>query len=1350
MERREMSAAKIDLFSSSGTRESDLVSSDSDEMSLSTRISKLRRSMRLRTSTTEHVSVTPDVSVSLENFEEDEVQEEEEEKEEYEDVQRCFGLFKTKRRKTKKARSVSFLELFKFSTGVERLLILIGVLAGACQGVLAPMYTIVAGEIMGEFGDVQGFLTNPEAILERINDHALIFVYMGIGAAVAGILQVYLMMWTSQRQSRRMRKLFLRSLLSQDMGWYEEVDSAEVAQGAALDIHVVEDGIGDKVATAVQSVTMFIGGMLIGLIYSWQLTLVILAMAPLLVATSYLFAQTAGGAIVDGQTAYAKAGAVAYEAFSMIRVVASCGLEKTEAARYSDMLEGATRAGIRKSFWHALGSGLTNCTLICSYGLAFWYGSLLVRGGTILGQDVFIVIFAVIIGAMALGDGSQAINAINEARGAAPKVFEIISRKSEIDAFNQEGKAGAELLGNIEFIDVKFGYRSRSDALALKGLNLSIEAGSTVALVGESGSGKTTTMNLLERFYDPTDGSVLLDGIELDQFNVAWLRGQIGYVSQTPTLFAMSIKDNIALGGKVGVYTGEDGGLQVRQENVSMEEVIAAAKAANAHDFIMELPCGYDTIVGDRGAQLSGGQKQRIAIARALSRDPKILLFDEATSALDNTSERLVQKAMDNVREGRTVVVIAHRLSTIRNADKIVVFEDGMIRQQGTHEQLVANDTGIYSNLVKLQKSASESDAEQDDVGSAIDRQEYTAEESQGCGDSVCKPTTTATSTMDATTIEMDQDQEENEHVARKGALRRAMSLNKPEWPYFVIGIFCALIGGLLWPAWSLIMAEIGVLVLTTNDEGEVRFYTIMFAVLGFAMLFSHFLGLYVFGVAGERLMKRLRNMAFEVVIRQSVGFFDLRENSAGSLTSRLGPDVAKLRGAVGERQMHYVYMTSILVFSIIIAFSSCWSIALVVLACMPVMTLGPVIQVRLMRGLSAKLAQLLASANSIATSAVDCVQTVTALGAGEKFLNDYDSELELPAQIGKRKALINGLAYGFTQFCSYGIYAVTAWFMSKVIYWGWCDFLQGLRAGSALTFGAIAAGMSMTLLPEAAEAGSAAKRVFGLIDMKSAIDPMDEGGEIMEKCRGEVELNDVVFQYPARPEQTVLKGLSVKVGKGRTLALVGPSGAGKSTVAMLAERFYDPTAGEVKIDGKPLPAWNTASMRDHIGFVTQEPELFSTTVRENIAHGLRKAEGTVVTEDEIVEAAKLANAHEFVMKLPHGYDTQVGAHGAKLSGGQRQRIAIARAVVRKPPILLLDEATSAVDSKSERIVQSALSKAAVGRTTIVIAHRLSTVVNAETIAVVSEGRIVETGNHADLMSIPDGVYASLYKQQEL
>ncbi|KAH7682333.1 P-loop containing nucleoside triphosphate hydrolase protein [Dioscorea alata] len=279
----------------------------------------------------------------------------------------------------------------------------------------------------------------------------------------------------------------------------------------------------------------------------------------------------------------------------------------------------------------------------------------------------------------------------NKAKDSAASIFEILDHKSKINASTDEGVTLSNVQGNIVFQHVSFKYPSRPEVQIFKDLCLTISSGKTIALVGESGSGKSTVIAMLERFYDPDSGMILLDGVKLQGLKISWLRQQMGLVSQEPVLFNDTIRANIAYG---------------KQGQVSEEEIIAVAEVANAHRFVSGLPQGYDTNVGERGAQLSGGQKQRIAIARAIIKDPKILLLDEATSALDAESECMVQEALDRVMVGRTSIVVAHRLSTIKGADVIAVVKNGVIVEQGKHEELIELPNGAYASLVVLHSSS--------------------------------------------------------------------------------------------------------------------------------------------------------------------------------------------------------------------------------------------------------------------------------------------------------------------------------------------------------------------------------------------------------------------------------------------------------------------------------------------------------------------------------------------------------------------------------------------------------------------------------------------------------------------
>nr|BAJ94394.1 predicted protein [Hordeum vulgare subsp. vulgare] len=389
---------------------------------------------------------------------------------------------------------------------------------------------------------------------------------------------------------------------------------------------------------------------------------------------------------------YEDASQVATDAISSIRTVASFCSEKRITRIYDQKCEASRNQGVRTGIVGGIGFGFSFLMLYLTYGLCFYVGAQFVRHGQSNFGDVFKVFFALVLATIGVSQTSAMATDSTKAKDSAISIFALLDRKSEIDSSRNEGLTLDEVKGNIDFQHVSFKYPTRPDIQIFTDFTLHIPSGKTVALVGESGSGKSTVIGLLERFYNPDSGTISLDGVEIKSLNINWLRDQTGLVSQEPVLFNDTIRANIAY--------GKDGEL-------TEEELIAAAKASNAHEFISSLPQGYDTTVGERGIQLSGGQKQRVAIARAILKDPKILLLDEATSALDAESERIVQDALDHVMVGRTTVVVAHRLSTIKGADIIAVLKEGTIVEKGRHEVLMNIKDGVYASLVELRSASS-------------------------------------------------------------------------------------------------------------------------------------------------------------------------------------------------------------------------------------------------------------------------------------------------------------------------------------------------------------------------------------------------------------------------------------------------------------------------------------------------------------------------------------------------------------------------------------------------------------------------------------------------------------------
>mmetsp|Transcript_9271 Transcript_9271/g.18897 ORF Transcript_9271/g.18897 Transcript_9271/m.18897 type:complete len:1302 (-) Transcript_9271:938-4843(-) len=1235
-----------------------------------------------------------------------------------------------------KLKPSSVLELFQFADFKDKLLMLLGTLNALVHGTLLPLLIVVFGDVISEFGNAA--ITQSTDPLKAAFDKAKWFMLLGIVAWVTGFFQVMFWMIAAQRQCYRIRNLYFRSILTKHMGWYDTRDTGEMTIRVMTDVDLIQGGIGDKMSTFIMYFATFITGIVIGFIYSWKLTLVITAAIPLLMLSGAIFANVTASATTESQGAYARAGGVADEILSLIRTVTAFGGQTLASQRYYVELQEACRQGIRRAGMTGFAMGMTMFFIFSSYALGFWYGSRLVRSGELQAGDVVIVFFSVVLGAMSMGQAAPAISALTTARGAAPKIFSVIHEDSDIDPLSVEGRILEKVDGVIEFQDVDFTYPARAEQPVLNKMNLRVESGKVLALVGASGCGKSTSIQLVERFYDPQGGRVLLDGNPLNELNVRWLRSRIGLVAQMPTLFATSIKENIALGAGVEATTSSNGSLSFSENEPSMDDIIEAAKMANCHDFIMKLPEQYDTVIGERGAMLSGGQKQRIAIARALVRRPSILLLDEATSALDARSERLVQEALDRARVGRTTIVVAHRLSTVKNADMIAVVSGGRIIESGTHHELMHIPDGNYKALVELQNIREE---EHDEVMIGEEEEVVVVTEPVPS----YRKSQEGNTTMESTEKDLENAAEDTEQESKPGkeVILRAFKMSSPDTALIAFGVLGAVGVGCTWPLLGLVFANMSaVLVNPIAPQSDVTKYCLLFVGFGVLSWVSNLLQRGLLGLSGERLTLKLRSMYFNALLKQEIGFFDRKENSVGALGVRLGTESVKVKGLVGDLLGSIVGVISAISSGIIIAFTGCAPLAGVVLACIPIIATAAAIQMKLLIGFDSDAQVRYAGAGRVASEAVDTVRTVSSLGLEVHFLERYREELDPPLRTGRRQAVTSGLAFGFSEFSMFALWSIAFWYGTRLVQWGNCEFNGLMRAVVGLLFAAFSLGEISTASPDVAASLHAGSEIFRLLDRQSEIDPTNPDGTQLTEISGSIDVSKIQFEYPTRHDVKVLRKMTVSVSPGQTLALVGESGCGKSTLVGLLERFYDIREGSIRIDGGDIRSINLESLRSKMAIVSQEADLFNTSIRQNILYGLMNA-----TDDQVIQAAKLANAHDFIMDLPNGYDTSVGERGSELSGGQRQRIAIARALVRDCKILLLDEATSALDSKSERIVQDALDNARRGRTTVVIAHRLSTIKNADIIAVVSDGRIVESGTHDELMA-KHANYANLVRHQ--
>ncbi|XP_023932082.1 multidrug resistance protein 1A isoform X3 [Lingula anatina] len=1301
---------------------------------------------------------------------------------------------KDEKKKEEPEKMVGVFEIFRFASGFDYFLMSIGSLAAIIHGLALPLMIVVFGDMIDSFvgdGSVvtralqacadnaaannittqssvtyneEYFRKNPQVlegccqlinatgctssnILDQMTTFALYYVGIGVGVMVFSYLEYSMWTWSSERQAHTIRLAFFRSVLHQEIGWFDTHEPGELNTRMSDDISKIAAGINEKLGQFFQGIAAALASLILAFVKGWLLTLVVLAVSPLIILASGIMTYLTTQMTSNELTAYAKAGSVAEEVLGAIRTVVAFGGQDKECDRYNNNLEDAKKSGIKKALTTGAGMGFTWMIIFGAYALGFGYGAHLVRTDTTYTVgNMMLVFFAVIIAAFSLGNATPTLANFGTARGAAYVIYRIIDKVPEINSDSEEGMRPDSVRGEIEFKNIHFKYPSRPDVKVLDGFNLTATRGQTVALVGSSGCGKSTCIQLLQRFYDPEEGQVFLDGVDIKDLNIKWLRNHIGVVSQEPVLFATTIAENIRYG----------------RDGVTQEEIEKAAKEANAHDFISQLPDQYETLVGERGAQLSGGQKQRIAISRALVRDPKILLLDEATSALDTESEGIVQAALDKVRQGRTTLVIAHRLSTIRTADIIVGLEKGVAVEQGTHDELMSKQ-GVYYTLVTMQSQKKDQES---DVQAAVEESDEDEEEvipetkkseldrSLSHRDSQRKfnrMTSVASVKSEAKEGEKKEKEEEEEEKLPDPPMKRIFRLNAPEWFYILIGCFSALINGGIQPAFAIIFAEfLGVFVeypteTHADKQAETTFlYSMILLGLGVLSAIAMICQVFFFAVSGENLTLRLRQLAFRAMLRQDIAYFDDHKNSTGALTTRLATETSAVQGATGARLGTIIQSIANMGTAIIIAFVFSWEMTLLIIAFLPFIAVGGMLEMRLMYGATIRDKEALENAGKTAVEAIENMRTVASLTKEEKFYQLYKEKLDAPFKTSTRQAHLTGLTFGFTQGVLFFAYAAAFKFGAFLIDDGRRNFEDIMKVFSAVVFGAMALGQASSFAPDYNKAKIAASKIFLLFDREPEIDSYSTEGEEPASFQGDIEFKDTHFNYPSRPNVKVLRGLDVQVGAGQRLALVGSSGCGKSTTIQLLERFYDPLSGNVLLDKRDTRSLNISWMRKQMGIVSQEPILFDCSIKDNICYGDNSRQPEMA---EVIEAARNANIHSFIESLPDGYDTNVGDKGTQLSGGQKQRVAIARALLRNPKILLLDEATSALDTESEKVVQEALDRAQEGRTSIVIAHRLSTIQNADMIAVIHHGKVREIGKHADLLA-KKGLYFKLVNHQ--
>ncbi|VDC05242.1 unnamed protein product [Peniophora sp. CBMAI 1063] len=1394
-------------------------------------------------------------------------------------------------------------------------LILPAIVLSLVAGGVAPFMTYVIGQVFNAFAVFavsDASATDKSTLRHQVALSALELLGLGLGALALSSATSSLWIWTGERNTMLIRKRTYASVAAREMSWYDtkigSEDSVQSADGndgpvgaGGLMAKFAKDTEDIRMASSlacgmiVQHLTTGVVCVILGFTRSWQLTLVILTTVPVMMVIQFVTQVTAGPLIGVERQRIATAATLVDRAVNAIATVKAFNAEESEFATFTTLAEKMRKAAWSLNKTWAWTSGFTQFTVMAMFVQGFWFGAKLVRDGHASAGDVMAVFWACMIATtnlqmciphfVTLTKGEVAMSslvALIEAPSPAPLTTHMRrpSLLTTLPAARKLGKnmrklAPTKCRGSLVISNVSFAYPSRPHAPVLTNVTLFLASNDLTFIVGGSGSGKSTIAQLLLRMYTPMSGTITLDDQDVEYLDDEWTRSHVGAVSQSAILFDGTVHENVAMGLAAP-------GSKRRPEDATREEVEAACKVALMTRFIEDLPQGYDTPLGNGGANLSGGQRQRLAIARAMLRDPTILILDEATSALDATSRILVFEAIKRWRANKTTIVITHDLSQINPTDFVYVMRDGDVAEQGHRidlEQIKDGKKSLFRTMAETQgvemtdttvdpwshEAEARHNASFERHYAAEERRQearpmssmsgnwmfeaihsitrlnapppaYTADrasrfipaesftasadfepyfppqrqrrpstlaidlptpvtartsnnthrlslqfsptspvysnrsystsstlfddaadekgflESVGLSAnadrwSVIKPTKKRRTRRDVmammplqeVTVEKEAGANNDTPAAELGlfALLKAVYPTVPKKWLVFLGLCACAVSGAITPIFSFMLSKLFYEV-SVGARNVSAINAFGGAVLAIAAADGVFMGTkyFVLETAAMFWVTKMRNTAFRRVLAQDKAWFDKSENSGARLVQVIIKDGDDARGLIAIVLGQAVVVITMFSVGLIWALVSGWQLTLVGFAIAPVFAATMVVQTNLVTKFETRNKR---AREEVAKGYYDTIlniRGIRSMGFESVFKARFDRSADSALKTGVKGAFVEGCTYGVASSLIYMSEGLLFYVGALLVANGTYSYAQFVQVLNLVVFTVSIGSQLMAFTQRIAKATQATRDWKRVLDLNEATN--ESYGSSYAPVQGTIDFKNVAFAYPERKDVPVLRGVNLQIRDGESVAVVGSSGSGKSTVAALLQRLYEPSMGSVTVGGTPISHLDVHHLREHVAVVSQNPNLFDATVADNISYG---APG--LPRAAVIEAAKAANVHEFIMGLPQQYDTMVGENAALISGGQAQRLQIARALARPARILILDECTSALDGANQAAVLDTILDARVGRTTLMVTHKLAAMRMCDRIVVLDNGVVAESGTYEELVE-RRGVFSQL------